>query len=422
MHPRPVTLLASLLGLTLAGTTLAASLPSAVLPQSAGIQLKAGNVSAENLDQIQALGFKYVRRGFIWRDVEKTAGVYDFSKYDVLVADAEKRGLSVLGCLALNNSLYPHVKDEAGREAFAKFAAAAAARYKGRKVIWELWNEPNISGFWGKHGTANTMPFADEYSAFVKAAAPAIRAANPDAVIVGGSVNLYEASFAWMERCFANGILQSGITAWSVHPYSTKSPEGHLAYYERMRKMFVAHGAPADFPILNTERGYPIGKAEGYAGGDPALSREYQSWHLVRQYLCDVLGDVKLSIWYEWSGKDGFGLKTPTEEMPAMIAAKTMFAQLDGYTLARRLDLGSPQDYALAFTKPGGATKLVVWTSPPSGASPDKIVAHDVAIPVQASGQLARFDIYGKQDSVEVIQGKITLHLTGAPHYIIVRP
>lgn len=422
MHLRPVTFLASLLGLILAGTALAGSFPSDVLPQSAGIQLKGGNTSAENLDQIQALGFKYVRRGFIWPSIEKTPGQYDFSAYDRLVNDAEKRGLSVLGCLALNNKAFALVKDPAGREAFAKFAAAAAAHYKGRPVIWELWNEPNNAGMWGKHGKANSDAFADEYSEFVKVVAPAMRKANPGAIIVAGSVNLYESSFGWMKRCFDNGVLKAGLDGWSVHPYTTKSPEDHLLYYTRIRKMLAEYGAPADFALLNSERGYPIGKAEGYAGGDPALSREYQSWHFVRQYLCDVLADVKLSIWYEWSGNEGFSLKTSTEEMPAMLASKIMLAQLDGYKLARRLDLGSPQDYALAFTKPGGATKLVVWTSPPSGQSPDKIVAHDVVIPVQASGQLARFDIYGKQDSVEVIQGKITLHLTGAPHYIIVRP
>ncbi len=422
IHLRPVSLLAAFLGFASAGTAFADSFPSDILPQSAGIQLKSGNTSAENLDQIQALGFKYVRRGFIWFAIEKTPGQFDFSAYDRLVDDAEKRGLHILGCLALNNKAYPLVKEPEGREAFARFAAKVAEHYKGRPVIWELWNEPNNASMWGKHGKANCDAFADEYSAFVKVVAPAMHKANPDAIIVAGSVNLYEPSFGWIKRCFDNDILKSGINGWSVHPYTTKSPEDHLLFYTRTRKLLAEYGAPADFPLINSERGYPIGKAEGYAGGDPVLSREYQSWHFVRQYLCDVLADVKLSIWYEWSGNEGFSLKTATEEMPAMLASKTMFTQLDGYRFTRRLDLDSPLDYALVFTKTDGATKLVAWTSPPSGESPDKIVAHDVTIPVQASGRLVRADIYGKQESVEVNQGNVTLRLTGAPQYITVLP
>jgi polysaccharide biosynthesis protein PslG len=422
MKISPITILTALVGLSLTATVHADSFPSDVLPQSAGIQLKNHNNSDTNLAELQELGFKYVRRGFVWFNIEKTPGEYHFEEYDALVDNAEKRGMHVLGCIALNNGKFPGVKEAAGREAFAKFAATVVARYKGRPVIWEIWNEPNIATFWGKHGKANTTAFADEYSEFVKVVAPAMRKANPDAIIIAGSVNLYEASFAWMKRCFDNGILKTGINGWSVHPYSTKSPEDHLLYYTRIRQMFVDHGVPADFPLLNTERGYPIGKAEGYAGGDPALSKEYQSWHLVRQYLTDVLAGIKLSIWYEWSGNDGFALKTSKGNMPSMQAARTLLHQLDGYTYTRRLDLGSTQDYALVFTKPDGAAKLVAWTTPPSKESPDKIVEHDVSIPVQATGQLDRYDIYGMPESIAIRNGTVTLHLTGAPQYLTVRP
>lgn len=418
----PALLLATLLGLAVAGTARADSFPSRVLPASAGIQLKSHNNSDPNLAEISDLGFKYVRRGFVWSNIEKTPGEYHFDEYDALVDNAEKRGLHVLGCIALNNGKFPGVREPAGREAFAKFAATVVARYKGRPVIWEIWNEPNIATFWGKHGKANTMPFADEYSEFVKVVAPAMRKANPDAIIIAGSVNLYEASYAWMQRCFENGILKTGIDGWSVHPYATKSPEDHLLYYARIRKMLDEHGAPADFPLLNTERGYPLHEAEGYAGGDPALAKEYQSWHLVRQYLCDVLADVRLSIWYEWSGKGGFALKTTKGNMPAMQAARTVLHQLDGYTFTRRLDVGSPLDYALVFNKPDGATKLVAWTTPGSKQNPDKTVEHDVTIPVQATGKLDRYDIYGMPESIAVRNGAITLRLTGAPQYITVRP
>ncbi len=95
-----------------------------------------------------------------------------------------------------------------------------------------------------------------------------------------------------------------------------------------------------------------MGKAEGYAGGDPALSKEYQSWHLVRQYLCDQLAGIKVTIWYQWSGKEGFELLSNNQPMPAMNACRVMLAQLSGYKLEKRIALPSDQDYVLRYTTP----------------------------------------------------------------------
>jgi len=400
-----------------------ATFPDSTVPNPFGVQLKAGNTSAQNLDQIKDIGLKFIRRGFTWPNIEKTPGVYDFKDYDKLVDDAQQRGLSIVGTIALNNKkIAPEAYQDAGREAFVKFAAAVVAHYKGRPIIWEIWNEPNIATFWSKHGAgANSDGFADEYTALVKAAVPAMRQADPNATIVAGSVNLYEASFPWMERCFKNGILQSGIDGWSVHPYSTKSPEGHLAYYDRIRKMFTENGAPADFPLLDTERGYPVGKAEGYAGGDPALSKEYQSWHLVRQYLCDQLDGIKVTIWYQWSGKEGFELLSNNQPMPAMNACRVLIAQLSGFKFEKRLALASDQDYVLRYKDNSGNIKLVVWTAPPPGESPDKTVTHAVDVPVDAAGSATITQIYGDSAPGTISGGKLNVTLSGIPQYITLK-
>lgn len=395
--------------------------PKLVIPESCGVQLKNYTATVENLDEIAGVGFKAVRRGFVWANIEKAPGEYQFDEYDRLVDDCEKRGLLVLGCIALNNKAFPGVKDPEGRKAFAEFAARVVERYKGRPVIWEIWNEPNISSFWGKHGKANTDAFADEYFALVKEVAPAMRKANPEAVILAGSVNLYEASFAWMERCFQNGILETGIDGWSIHPYSTKSPEGHLDYYARIREMMQKHGKTAEFPLVNSERGYPIGKAEGYAGGDPALSKEYQAWHFVRQYLSDVMAGVRLTIWYEWGGKEGFGLLANGEKSPALEAARVMISQLKGFHLEERIPTGSDRDYVLRFVNDSGAVKIVAWTAPAAGESPDKTMIHEVAIPVAATGTLETATIYGEKGSLPVEEGKVKVTLSGSPQYLTVK-
>ena len=104
-----------------------------------GVQLKGDTDGPEDLDRVQELGMKWVRRGFIWESIEREKGVYDFSQYDRFVNDCEKRGLKIIGCMAFSNKQYGHVKDEPARSAYADFAAELVKHYKGRNIIWEIW-------------------------------------------------------------------------------------------------------------------------------------------------------------------------------------------------------------------------------------------------------------------------------------------
>jgi len=408
--------------------------PDPTIPNGWGVQLKGGNENAENLDLIKDLGLKWVRRGFMWEAIEKQPGVYDFSHYDELMNNLRARGISVIGCIAFSNKLYgAHAKDEPGRTAYAKYAAALAAHYKDYDVVWEIWNEPNTMTFWGHHGkVGNSESYAREYFGLVSAAAPAIHQANPKAIVLGGAVSgLWSASFKWMDFCFQKGILKTGINVWSVHPYIGSCPEDYILAYAKMRGQMVAAGGSRDFPVINSERGFPIGKAEGYAGGNAALSYEYQAWHAVRQYLVDMLCGIKVTSWYEWSGKEGFSLYNAQTPPPAYKATKVLIDQLKGYHLDKRVDIGAPLDFVLRFTNDKGGVKLVAWTIPPLrenkdiggtplSESPDKIVPHVAKIPVEATGSVATAQIYGEAGTAAVTAGSVALNLTGAPQYVIV--
>lgn len=400
----------------------AAALPAVSIPGSCGVQLKHNNYDGENLDLLQANGFTYVRRGFMWQAIEKEKGVYDFATYDAFVADCKARGIRILGCIALQNKLYGHPKDPEGRAGYAAYAAALAEHYKDADIIWELWNEPNVRTFWGWHGKHNSEAYAAEYVALVKAAVPAMRAANPDAIIMAGAVSgLWEAPHLWMEHCFRMGILDTGINAWSVHPYSLKCPEDYVASYARMRAAMVASGADGKIPVINSERGYPIGKKEGYAGGDEALAQEYQAWHFVRQFLIDQYSGVHLTIWYEWSGKESFSIYDPKSPTQASKACRFLLTRLDGFSVAERVELASDRDFVLRLTHPEGAETLVAWTAPPVAGTADQATPHEVSIPVDAVGSLVTHDLYGAAGEVAVTDGVIRLTLSGAPQYVTLK-
>ncbi len=399
-------------------------LSNKTVPEGWGVQLKLHSNSSKNFKKIKGLGLKWVRHGFHWESIEKEKGIYDFNVYDRIVEDAHDKGLKMVGCIAFSNKkVYgTHAKDEPGRSAYARFAAALAARYKDYDIVWEIWNEPNTMTFWGKHGgKGNSESYAEEYINLVKSTVPAMKSANPDCIILGGSVsNMWTESYKWMNFIFQKGVLKTGIDVWSVHPYGVKSPEDYIAAYDSTRKMMINAGGPV-LPLMNTERGFPLGKLEGYAGGDERLSHEYQAWHIVRQYLIDQYLDAKGTIWYEWIGKDkevGFSLYREGKLLPIYIATKVLIEQLNGYSFEKRIDTNNPLDFVLQYKNSSGNLKLVAWTSPPPMESPDKTIPHSISIPVKKEGKFKIIDIYGKSKKQKSKDGQINIDLSGAPQYI----
>lgn len=405
-------------------------LPDGVFPSNLGVQIKLPDMNAETLDKVKAAGFTWVRRGFIWDGIEKEKDVYSFEQYDKFVALCRERGLGLVAPMAFGNKIHGHPQTESGRKAYAKWAATMAARYKNENILWEIWNEPNTMTFWNRSGRAkdkvkgNSDLYAEEYTNLVREVVPAMKKANPNCYILAGSVsNMWTESYKWMAFCFDKGMLDIKWDAWSVHPYGLKSPEDYIEAYAITRKLMTDAGGKLDRPWFNTERGFPVKKGkEGWAGGSEEMAFEYQAWHLVRQYMIDLLEGVNMTMWYEWGGKDGFALHNEKgEPNPAFNAFKVLVSELDGSKLAKRIPTENPRDFVLQFTGKTGGSKLVVWTSPPPMEPADKVVPHSISIPVEASGTLETSDIYGKKGKVEVKDGKIAVKLTGAPEYITLK-
>jgi polysaccharide biosynthesis protein PslG len=390
-------------------------LPELGVPASVGVNLKTHNFTIEVLDRVHEAGFKFVRRGMYWNVIERQKGVYYFSSYDPIMEHARSLGITVNVVLFSSNPAYEHkgvggVVTEAGRQGFARFAAAAAAHYKDHAIIWEIWNEPNTRTFWRKEGKGNSDAFAQEYTDLVKAVMPAMREADPDCFVAAGSLsNYWGPSYEWTEFCFKNGILKTGIDAWSVHPYGVKTPEEFTVGHDIMRALLKKYGAP-DMPLINTERGFAVKETyEGWSGGSQERALEFQGWHFVRQFMMDQLNGVRGTVWYEWDG-DEFGLveRRSGEKRPSYHAAREMISQLNGYTLKSRLETDSDLDYVLEWTDSAGNRKLVAWTAPPAGGAPDEFIPHDLVIPVTGgSGETLTLAITGEPQYIAIPKGLV---------------
>ena len=425
---------AVLVGILFFGSVVhAGTLPEPKIGNMTSVQLKSGgDATIRGLDLVGEAGFQMVRHGIRWGRVEQTKGTYDFASIDRLVSDAEKRGLTISFTLFGNNELYesgprggsnrrpgPAITTAAGRAGFAAFAKATAAHLKGRKVIYEIWNEPNIKSFWRE--PHNSDEIADEYTALVKTVAPAIRAADPSAYIVAGSISaLWEKSFFWFDRCVAQGILKSGINGISVHPYGFNQPEQAANGYAVIRAKMNAAGGQA-LSIVNTEVGYSepwIQKRQGYT---QAQAQDVQGWMMVRQQLMDLMSGLGYSVWYEFRDSEKWGVvNSDFTPRPTYYISRTFTEQLTGYAFVRQIATASPLDYVVLLQNAAGRQKLVVWTtsdmSKPLIDRPAK--PHNIAIAITGTGAVEYVDINGMPGSYKITDGKISALLEGGPKYI----
>jgi polysaccharide biosynthesis protein PslG len=419
---------AGLLALVLlAGPAWAGDLPEPVLPQGVGVNIHFVRGHGKDLDLIAVAGFKVVRMDFSWAVTEARKGEYDWSAYDELTAALEKRGLRPLYILDYSNALYEEAvtsedpishkprRDVASPQhpesvaAFARWAAAAATHYRGRHVLWEVWNEPNI-GFW------RPKPDAGQYAALCRATCKAVREADPRATLLGPATSGIPLDF--LETLFSSGVL-ADLDAVSVHPYRPpgQPPETAAEDYRKLRRLIERYAPRGkQVPVVSGEW--------GYASDTEGVSAETQAAYLARQQLANLLSDVPLSVWYDWQndGPDpkerehNYGtVKPDLAPKPAYRAARTLTRELDGYRVSRRLDAGTDQDYVLLLTNGAGRGKLAAWTL-------GKPHAVTVDADLGTSGKVAGTTTTGEPFTPKVADKKLVLDLDAGPQYVALDP
>jgi len=402
-----------------------AQIPEPVLPAGVGVNIHFVGGHERDLDLIAAAGFKFVRMDFGWGGTERKRGEYDWSSYDELTANLEKRGIRAIYILDYSNPLYEeevtsknpingqqHKTTESPQHpeslaAFAKWAGTAAKHFTGRKIIWEIWNEPNIH-FWQPN------PNAQQYTELALATCKALRAADPQATIVAPATS----GFPWefIETLFKSGALEY-LDAVSVHPYRdySKPPETAVADYTKLRGLIERYAPTAkknNLPILSGEW--------GYATHTKGLSLETQAAFASRQQLANLLHGVPLSIWYDWKndGDDAnerehnFGTVFPDlRPKPAYTAIQTLTRELSGYRIARRHQTGNEKDFVLFLSDRNGNSKLAVWTTGE---------AHNVTLNITPPHPKALRVIsrWTRETDVDVQNGSFMLDLNALPQYV----
>lgn len=387
-------------------------LQSKTVPYGLGVSVHfSGNPI--DLDMIDDAGFKIVRQDLFWEIIEKEPGKYDFKGqgYDLLTQSLIKKGIRPYYILDYSNKLYENKREittKKGQDAFIKYVDVASSRYKGKGIIWEIWNEPNLTDFW------ETQPNFKEYSQLVKRASKTIKKNDPTAIVVGPALaGITPDSLNWLEGIFKEGILDY-IDALSVHPYRGSNPETVVNDYQSVRVLMNKY-SNREIPIISGEWGYS--NTKGWYG--KSISEQQQADYLVRMYLINLLYDVPISITYGWKN-DGIDPKNKEHQFgirrydvnnpkPAYNAINNLTYRLSGYKLKNRIDVGDPNDYVLKFINNQGGEVIVLWTS----GNPQNII-----LPNKIKGRV--LSITGQQIGFLAEENRGTIGITNSPKYVLV--
>ena len=392
------------------------------IPQGLGVNIHFTDPKPGEVKMIADAGFRWVRMDFVWKVTERERGRYDFAEYDRLIKALDEYEIRALFILDYGNPLYANgapPRTAETRQAFVRWAVAAAKHFSGRAVVWEIYNEPNNEMFWPPR------PDVNEYIELALAVSRAFRSEVPGEKLVGPAVS--QSDFPFLEACLKAGLLDYWY-AVSVHPYRQTDPETAAQDYCRLRKLIQQYRTRSGSSGIGTsmsDRQIQIISSEwGYSSVWRGMSEEKQGALFAREMLTNAANEIPISIWYDWRD-DGskpdepehhFGTVFPWyhdnrepvyDPKPAYFAAKTLTTFFSDYRFEKRLNVGSDEDYVLVFRK-GDALRFAAWTT---GSS------HRVFAPLGA-GQYTGIRHTGQDLGISSSDQKgLAITLTNAPVY-----
>lgn len=264
-------------------------------------------------------------------------------------------------------------------------------------VYWSPWNEPNGTGY------EDAARFEAEVGAPF---ARGVRAADPDAVIVGG--NTLGVALDWWQGLIDAGGCDS-MDVVGVHPYT-----GYNRSWEE--EGFSADGAELDQlrTILEPCGGLPVWDTETGWWSDGVVNLWASGWDVARKLWWYAAEDVE--EWTYFFSEGGFGetgnswslLQLGAYVKPAgaaMAATAPVVAGLDGVAA---VDTGTPGVHAMTGRAGDGSSVLAMWS--------EDLTTSVVVVPEGGREvSVTRRDVYGAEAAVEIAAKGTEVAVTGSP-------
>lgn len=249
----------------------------------------------KTIDLMVEAGIRQGRDECFWHMVEQEKGVYKIPESVLRNLDYSlSKGVDTLIILDYANDLYDGgmaPTSEEAVKAFGEYCYTMAHELKGKVHYFEVWNEPNVDGFW----RPQKDPAA--YTRLLKEGYRRIKEGNPDAKVIGITLAGLDEEFLWK-------VMDEGgypyMDAVSVHPYChPKTPE-EAEIFEKMeaiRERFSEYGNETK-DIWVTEIGWPTNLGGG-------VTEYEQAVRISRMYLNAMTYPWLPTVFIYWFGPDG---------------------------------------------------------------------------------------------------------------------
>ena len=388
------------------------------LPQFGVSTHQGRNPDDVNVKLISESRARVVRFDVPWNDVEHE-GQYNFSAYDDLIRKLRASGKSIVLVLAYGHPdhsdgraenglpLPPHTPEQ--RAAYGRYVQSVARQYHGPDIIYEIWNEPNITLFWPP------APDAKAYAELLAEATHAIRSIEPAATIISAGLANVNDPAGYLHTLAKTGALDQldGIT---FHPYRQNGPENSINDIDEFEN---ATAGRASHPLWITEWGY----SEAWiAKTDPAHIQQRLAVMTARLMLTAALAKAKTTLVYELiddgtspsDQESNFGLYDyDFQPKPAATAFRSI-AELMSDCNKYKFKVDKTLNIRTATFYFDRAVSYVVWTyeaAPPrdiclttDGAHP--IDSQDVLgnrLPIQSCGTASQVELRVSDESGPII-------------------
>ncbi len=274
--------------------------------------------TARDLERMRSADVRVLRANISWSVVEPTPGAREWERYDELFRRAGRAGVELLPVLvgspgfAADHVQHPPRREHWGR--FAAFVRDAVGRY-GRAGgfwaragvrsrpprAWQVWNEPNLSNWWG------SPPNARAYAALLKVARRAIATRDRRALVVLAGMPATAQDVQgpdYLRSLYRVRGVRKLFDVVAVHPYA-RDARGAIDVVARTRAA-MRRGGDAGTPIWVTEFGW--GSRPGAVPPELSASERGQA-RLLRSTLGRFVADrrrygIERAFWFSWRDRE----------------------------------------------------------------------------------------------------------------------
>ncbi len=352
----------------------------------------------DNLNMLSLCGVKWIRGWWGWGMAEKEPGQFDWAEYDRQLEAVHRAGMEIMPILL---RYYPQYEQKWAGEVeriqqipydldqWGKFVYTTADHYRGRVKVWEVWNEPGY-----------TME-ADYYTRLLKVTYDQVKAADPDALVVGfgGSDPDY------IRQVFEGGSVKC-MDAISVHSYAQLT--------EPFKQMSELAAAVSDLAgkfgsasrVWHTEQGSGADGA-GYRASDQ--SEEQCAVNLVQGYLSALSTGAEKFFWFSAQTTPTYGWAVFYEDYvprPRLVALNGLARVLKGRRVTGRTELGDGKVACVLMDGEAGAA-AALWN-----------LDETMTVRLPAGTTVTWADMLGNPMAAEAPAGPVELRL-GRPVYVL---